>query len=348
MVGRYAIAVVLGVVITFGVLIMMQALIATAKAELDESGTRHFVDFVRVERQQEIAKKDRRPEKPPEPAQAPPDAPQPRLDSIDPVASTVNIAPVEVQADIEIGGLGLAQSDGEYLPIVRIAPVYPWKAQTQGIEGYCIVEFTVTEAGTVKDVVVVDAQPPGIFDKASMEAALKFKYRPRIVNGEPIQWFEEFQVAVRDRPGESVDVTYERAGTTTTATVEIGSRTGDNEFGEAVQVGFVGVAPWRLAATLGVPFLDGPAGRAGLRSGDEVVAVGDTEVEGWTEFERAYLAASGAEGERERLDLAEDDEPHPAPAPDALHPALDADQTAYKGLTGQRAEVAAALSKLAK
>ncbi|NNE42572.1 MAG: TonB family protein [Gemmatimonadetes bacterium] len=187
MVKRYAVSVLAGGIVTFAVLMVMQALIATAKTQLDESGTRHFVDFVRVERQESVAKKDRKPEKPPEPAQAPPQTPQPRLDSLDPVQASVNMAPVAVEADIEIGGLGLAQSDGEYLPIVRIAPVYPWKAQTQGVEGYCIVEFTVTEAGTVKDVTVVDAQPPGLFDKASTEAALKFKYRPRIVNGEPIE-----------------------------------------------------------------------------------------------------------------------------------------------------------------
>jgi len=44
----------------------------------------------------------------------------------------------------------------------------------------------VTAAGTVKDVVVIEAKPEGIFDKASIAAALKFKYKPRIVNGEPI------------------------------------------------------------------------------------------------------------------------------------------------------------------
>jgi protein TonB len=65
--------------------------------------------------------------------------------------------------------------------------VYPWKAQTQQIEGYCIVEYTVTTTGSVRDPVVVEAQPRGIFDKASIEAALKFKYKPRVVNGEPIE-----------------------------------------------------------------------------------------------------------------------------------------------------------------
>ena len=33
---------------------------------------------------------------------------------------------------------------------------------------------------------VVEADPPGIFDRAAQQAALKFKYKPKVVNGEPI------------------------------------------------------------------------------------------------------------------------------------------------------------------
>ena len=70
---------------------------------------------------------------------------------------------------------------------VKIAPAYPMVALNRGIEGYCLVEYTVTAAGTTKDVVVIEAEPKGIFDKASIEAALRFKYRPRVVDGEPIE-----------------------------------------------------------------------------------------------------------------------------------------------------------------
>ena len=36
------------------------------------------------------------------------------------------------------------------------------------------------------DVRVLESEPPGIFDKAASEAASKFKYKPRVVDGEPI------------------------------------------------------------------------------------------------------------------------------------------------------------------
>jgi len=186
MTRRLVVSVPAGIIVTLAVLFLMQTLIATAKRELDESGTRHFVDFVRVERQETVERKERRQQKPREP-EAPPDVPQPRTESFEPMQTTVNIAPVTVQAEVSIGSIGLEVSDGDYLPIVKIAPVYPWRAQTERIEGYCIVEYTVTTTGTVKDAVVVEAEPRGIFDKASVEAALKFKYKPRVVNGEPIE-----------------------------------------------------------------------------------------------------------------------------------------------------------------
>jgi protein TonB len=83
------------------------------------------------------------------------------------------------------GGLALGSGDGEYLPIVKVTPVYPRRALQRGIQGYVIVEFTVNKTGAVVDIFVVEANPEGIFDDAAMDAAKKFKYKPRVVNGEP-------------------------------------------------------------------------------------------------------------------------------------------------------------------
>ena len=69
---------------------------------------------------------------------------------------------------------------------MKVAPVYPRRALTRGIEGYVLLEFTVNSAGAVENPVVVEADPPGIFDRAAVQAALKFKYKPKVVNGEPI------------------------------------------------------------------------------------------------------------------------------------------------------------------
>ncbi len=186
---RYGMAVVLGALVTLGVLFTMHVLIATPQAQLDESGTRHFVDFVRVQREETVQRKDRRPKKPMTPDAPPPQAVTPRMDAVDEaqVAVAVPVAPVDVGVEMDVSGLGLAASDGDYLPIVKIAPVYPSAARQRGIEGYCLVEYTVTTLGTTKDIVVVEAEPEGIFNRTSIKAAEKFKYRPRVVNGEAIE-----------------------------------------------------------------------------------------------------------------------------------------------------------------
>jgi protein TonB len=49
------------------------------------------------------------------------------------------------------------------------------------------VEYTVTKNGSIRDPQAVDCQPAGIFERASVKAAEKFKYKPRVVDGEPIE-----------------------------------------------------------------------------------------------------------------------------------------------------------------
>jgi protein TonB len=56
----------------------------------------------------------------------------------------------------------------------------------RGIEGYVVVEFTVNEQGGVENPRVVEADPEGVFNQAAMDAAKKFKYRPKTVGGEPV------------------------------------------------------------------------------------------------------------------------------------------------------------------
>ena len=98
----------------------------------------------------------------------------------------VNNAPT-TGVTLNLSTSGMSSGDGEYLPIVKVAPIYPRRAQTRGISGYCIVEYTVTKTGSIRDPQPVDCQPSGIFERASVKAAEKFKYKPRVVDGEPIE-----------------------------------------------------------------------------------------------------------------------------------------------------------------
>ncbi len=77
-------------------------------------------------------------------------------------------------------------SDGEYLPIVRVAPVYPARPAARGLEGHVIVRYAVTATGETRDVEVIESTST-LFERAAVEAARKFRYRPRIIDGQPVE-----------------------------------------------------------------------------------------------------------------------------------------------------------------
>lgn len=186
MIVRYIVGVGLGAVVTLALFYLMQWLIASDGAELTEGADGRVLDFVRVEQEEQVQTKDRKPEPPPPPDEPPPDMPDPSFDS-DVDALGVDIGGASMDANMDISSGGGFSTDGEYLPIVKVSPVYPRRALTRGIEGHVLLEFTVTKSGAVEDPVVIEADPPGIFDRAAKQAALKFKYKPKVVNGEPIE-----------------------------------------------------------------------------------------------------------------------------------------------------------------
>ncbi|MCC2618067.1 energy transducer TonB [Aestuariibacter halophilus] len=183
---RFIVAIVLSFLITAGLFYLMQALIKSGDGQLSEPPQGSVLDFVRVKQEETVQKKDRKPKKPPKPEQPPPQMEQPSLDSPSPEGKGSGFDfSADAAADVALdGGLALESGDGEYLPIVKVAPVYPRRALSRGIEGYVIVEFTVTKQGSVRDPMVIEAEPQGIFEQAAMDAAMKFKYKPRVVNGE--------------------------------------------------------------------------------------------------------------------------------------------------------------------
>ena len=167
-----------------GLFFIMQYLIASADPKIDDSKQNKLADIYMPEREIET-QIDQKPKKIDEPDEPPPDLDTPDVD-MDMEMEVVNVAP-QAQVDISIGTGTMATGDGEYLPIVKVAPIYPRRAQTRGITGYCIVEYTVTTSGAIRDPQAVDCQPSGVFDQASIKASLKFKYKPRVVDGEPIE-----------------------------------------------------------------------------------------------------------------------------------------------------------------
>ena len=82
--------------------------------------------------------------------------------------------------------------------IEEVTPVYPRRAKERGTQGYTLVKFTITEIGTVEDVIVVEGycgdptnpetvfRPCSMFNSSSSRAALKLKYKTKVVNGKAV------------------------------------------------------------------------------------------------------------------------------------------------------------------
>lgn len=187
MIGRYAFSIVIGTVVTLSLLFIMQLLIVTGKQALTDPRERHKLEFVRVKKNENVNTQDLTPEKPPKPPETPPETPPQDMDNIDPDAPTIDVGRPEITANTDIGGPGgMNIAEGDYLPIVRVAPVYPSRALSRGLEGFVDMSFTVTTTGTVKDPIVLQSTS-SLFERAATRAVLKFKYKPRVVDGIPVE-----------------------------------------------------------------------------------------------------------------------------------------------------------------
>ena len=175
--------------ITLLLLTLMVSLIEIADKELDTSKRIKLPDIYMPEVEIEVQRIIEKPDKPEVDETPPPEIPEQDFDQIDGNAAVGQVAAlgkIRAKLDLELGS-GLQATDGEYLPIVKVAPTYPRRALSRGIEGYAVIEYTVTKQGTVRDPKVVESEPEGVFDKAALKSAARYKYKPRVINGEPVE-----------------------------------------------------------------------------------------------------------------------------------------------------------------
>jgi len=193
---RLPFAIMLAALVSLALFFAMHYMISQGKGDINKTADYSVVDFVRLKHETETRVKKRViPKKPPLPKEPPP---PPELQ----VAKDDAVAMPKLQMDMPrlsvsgisggpfVGamgqGVGIGQGDSELIPLVKIAPRYPRRAALAGKEGWVKVEFTVTEMGTVTDVKVLDSKPRRLFDRAAKKAILKWKFKPRIVDGKPV------------------------------------------------------------------------------------------------------------------------------------------------------------------
>jgi protein TonB len=182
---RWAVSMVMAVGITFGLFYFMQALIATGEGLDERVNVVKIVDATMPEIELEVIEEIDKPEPIQEVNDQQPDIPDKQISVSDGPALNIQRVSVEIDTGLDLSNASISATDGDYLPLVAIAPQYPTRAAQRGIEGWCLVSFTVDGLGNVIEdtIVVVDAEPPDIFDRSSERAAARFKFQPRVKNG---------------------------------------------------------------------------------------------------------------------------------------------------------------------
>ena len=175
--------------ITLGLFYFMQFLIATGEAFDERISVVKIVDATMPEIELEVIEEIDKPEPIEELVQDQPEV-QERQTNLD-AGPALNIErqSIEIDTGLELSNASISATDGDYLPLVAIAPQYPTRAAQRGIQGWCLVSFTVDGLGDVVEetIAVVDAEPPNIFDRSSIRAATRFKFQPRVVDGQGVE-----------------------------------------------------------------------------------------------------------------------------------------------------------------
>jgi protein TonB len=208
---RIAVAVPFALAMTLGLFLFMHQLISVGRGHTVGREPGAGIRFGKVVIPDEVVTRSRRKPVQPPPPKDPPPPPRLRVSKLartPPPLPMMDLPRLDVPL---VGGDGMfignfervdRTAEGDIVPVVVIRPIYPREAAIAGIEGWVKVEFTITETGSVKDPRIVDAQPPRVFNREAVRAILKWKFKPRVVEG----------VAVERRATQVIDFSLDDSG----------------------------------------------------------------------------------------------------------------------------------------
>jgi protein TonB len=188
-------AAILAVGVTFGLFIFMYKLISSGDSANQDLDAISGIRFGPVDIPDELQTRERKKPKPPPPPKEPPPPPKMQVQQQEVVQNMPQIDVPNIDNPM-VGGEGIylgsfsqidKTEEGDVIPIVRINPMYPRDAQIRGLEGWVKLEFTITEVGTVKNPKVIEADPPRVFNREALRAILKWKFKPRVIDGVAVE-----------------------------------------------------------------------------------------------------------------------------------------------------------------
>jgi len=191
---------VIGTFVAIALFLMMSGMISGTGGANERRNSMLNLDFIRLNLDEIENIRRRLPPPEPEKMAQVPELSQPelRLEEI-PVQTMleietpgIDISGVQVGSALEMGRFSAAMlfgaynEDGDIVPILRVEPVYPAVAMMRQINGWVDLEYIVMPDGSVAQARVVASDPEGMFDKAALRAIKRWKFKPRVVNGQPV------------------------------------------------------------------------------------------------------------------------------------------------------------------
>ena len=175
---RYFSSAPLGILVTGALLWLMQTLIASGPDVHTKAPPRIELGWIFVAPREVII--DDPPIVKPRPPVTPPpdDRLQPRSDE----TITIPVRTPDRPPPPDYSPNDFGQSNSPLVDVMYVKPVYPADAAARGLEGFVTVSFDVTELGTVTNIQVLESSHR-VFEKSAREAALRSKFRPRVVDG---------------------------------------------------------------------------------------------------------------------------------------------------------------------
>ncbi len=186
---RWVVSMMMAAAITLGLFYFMQALIATGASLDQRMSVVKIVDATMPDIELEVLEEIDKPELIQDDSEVVEDVPERQVSLSDGPSLNIERASVEIDTGLQLNNASISATDGDFLPLVAIAPQYPTRAAQRGIEGWCLVSFAVDGLGNVDEesIIVVDAEPANIFDRSSIRAAGRFKFQPRVVDGQGVR-----------------------------------------------------------------------------------------------------------------------------------------------------------------
>ncbi len=178
---RFLIAAALAAIVTFMLFAFMQYLIKGATPPANKPIDEFAVEIEMPRAETKVHEKPRLQPKP-QPQNPPPKM---KLPTAETTTTELIAANPEIKMEVEAPSMNsFGAPEGDATPLVQIPPSYPAGPARDGIEGWVQLNFSISETGQVFDVKVIDAKPKRVFNRAAIKALKKWKYKPKVINGQ--------------------------------------------------------------------------------------------------------------------------------------------------------------------